>query len=251
MHSNRKHSVKELERYIRMYLEGGWGYQKLCEERGLLLSDATFNNIVLRDQEHGLAGIQSKRENNHYSKEFKDSLVEEYMYRGTPVRELARKYNIPAHETVREWIIKYTEGEGLKTYSPKPEVYTMKSRKVTHEEKLKIVKACLANNLSYKDTAEKYRISYNNIYSWVRKYKVHGPDGLIDGRGRGKPDKIQTEEEKLRTEIEALKARNEYLETENTALKKLEEVEREVMSRKHGMRQSTKPLKNSKNKDSK
>src|SRR5699024_1939281 len=85
--------------------------------------------------------------------------------------ELARKYNIAAHETVRRWSIIYTKGEGLKTYSPKPEVYAMKSRNVTHDEKVKIVKDCLANELSYKDTAEKYRIPYNNVYSWVQKYK--------------------------------------------------------------------------------
>lgn len=251
MRSNSKHPVDELERYIQMYLDEGWSYRKLSEEKGLLISKTVFNNKVLRYQEHGLIGIQTKRRNNHYSKEYKDSIVKEYMEIGTPVRELARKYNIPAHETVRKWIIKYTKGKGLKTYSPKPEVYTMKSGKVTHDEKIKIVKACLANNLSYKEAAEKYRVSYNNVYSWVQKYKEHGPDGLIDGRGRGKPGKIQTDEDKLRTEIAALKARNEYLETENAALKKLEEVERELMLRKRDMRQSTKPLKSLKNKDSK
>lgn len=121
----------------------------------------------------------------------------------------------------------------------------MKSRKTTQEEKMEIVKYCLNQGLSYKETAEKYQVSYNNVYSWVQKYKTHGPNGLVDGRGRRKPEKIQTEEEKLRTKIAALEARNEYLETENAALKKLEEVEREMMLRKRGMRQSTKPLKNS------
>jgi transposase len=81
-------------------------------------------------------------------------------------------------------------------------------------------------------------------------YKVHGPDGLIDGRGRGKPDKIQTGEEKLQTEIAALKARNEYLETENAALKRLEEVERELMLRKHNLRPNTKQLISSRKRDS-
>ena len=51
------------------------------------------------------------------------------MEQGTPVIQLSRKYNIPSDKTVQNWIIKYTKGEGLKTYSPKPEVYTMKSRK--------------------------------------------------------------------------------------------------------------------------
>lgn len=64
-----------------------------------------------------------------------------------------------------------------------------------------------------------------------KNIKNHGPDGLVDGRGRGKPDTTQTEEEKIRAENAALRARNEYLETENAALKKLEEMERELMSR--------------------
>ncbi|WP_373792421.1 hypothetical protein, partial [Jeotgalibaca porci] len=76
-------------------------------------------------------------------------------------------------------------------------------------------------------------------------------DGLIDGRGRGKPESIQTDEERIQAEITVLKARNEYLETENAALKKLEEVERELMLRKRGLKQNFKRSKNSKKKDSK
>ena len=84
-----------------------------------------------------------------------------------------------------------------------------------------------------------------------KKYKEHGPDGLIDGRGRGKPDSIQTEEERIQAENAALKARNEYLKTENAALKKLEEVERELMAHKQGMKQNFKRSRNYKKKDSK
>src|SRR5699024_246365 len=171
MRSNSKHSVEELERYIKMYLEQGISHRELRGRYGLLLSGTVFRSKVSQYQEH--------------------------LEKGTPTTELARRYNIPAHETVRQWIIKYTKGKGIKIYSPKPEVYTMKSRNVTHDEKVKIVKDCLANGLSYKETAEKYRVPYNNVYSWVRKYKEHGSTGLIDGRGRGKPDKIQTDEEKL------------------------------------------------------
>lgn len=246
-----KHMMPELERFIHMYLHEGWSYQELCEEEGLLLSVSAFNDRVLRYKENGITGIETKRNNNRYSKEMKDSIVQEYLERGTPIRQLARKYNIPTHHTVRNWIIKYTKGEGLINYVPYPEVYTMKSRKVTQEEKIEIVKACLANNLSYKKTAEKYQVPYNNVYSWVQKYKTHGPDGLVDGRGRGKPDTVQTDEEKLRTEIAALKARNEYLETENAVLKKLEAVERELMLQKRGMKQNIKRLRSSQKKGSK
>lgn len=132
-----------------MYFDEGWIYRKLSEEKGLLLSKTVFNNKVLRFQKHDLTGIQINRRNNHYSKEFKDSIVKEYMGKGTPIRELARKYNIPAHETVRKWIIKYI---GLK--HTLQNLRCMKSRKVMYDENNKIVKARLANNLSYKEVAE-------------------------------------------------------------------------------------------------
>ena len=86
----------------------------------------------------------------------------------------------------------------------------MTGKKTTQEERIEIVKDYLVTGLSYKDTAEKHDVSYNNVYAWVQKYKDHGPAGLTDGRGRGKPNAIQTAEEKLRTENMALKARNQY-----------------------------------------
>lgn len=251
MRSNRKHTIDELERYILLYLEEGVSFKELSVDHGLLLTDSTFGQKVLRYQERGLSGIQTTARNNQYSKEFKETIVREYFKAGTPIKQLARKYNVPAHETVRNWIFKYTEGEEIRSYTPKPEVYTMKSRKTTQDEKMKMVKDCLENGLSYKDTAEKYQVAYNSVYQWVQKYQKHGPDGLVDGRGRRKPESIQTEEERIQAENTALKARNEYLETENAALKKLKEVERELTLRRQGTKRNTKRSRNYSKKDSK
>lgn len=251
MRSNNKHTIEEIEKYIQMYLGEGISFRELSEDFGLLLSDTTFGQKVLRYQEHGLSGIQSKSKNNHYSVEFKKIIIQEHLEKNTPLKQLARIYNIPSHATVKNWIMKYTKREKIRGYSPFSEVYTMKGRKTTQEERIEIVKDFLSNGLSYKKTAEKYLVSYNNVYSWVQKYKDHGPDGLVDGRGRRKPTSIQTEEEKTRAEIAALKARNEYLETENAALKKLEEVERELMLGKRSLKRNTKRLINYKKKDSK
>lgn len=251
MRSNSKHTAEELEYYIHLYIEEGKSFRELSEGYGLLLSGATFRQKVLKYQEYGLSGIQTHSKNNQYTEAFKEAVIREHLEEGTPLLQLARKYNIPSHETVRNWIIKYTKVENMRSYTPTSEVYTMKSKKMTQEEKIQIVKDYLNNGLSYKETAKKYQVSYNNVYSWVQKYKNHGPDGLVDGRGRGKPDAIQTEEERIRAENAALRARNEYLEAENVALKKLEEVERELMSRKRNMKRNTKRLKNYKRKGSK
>src|SRR5690625_2585823 len=131
MRSNSKHSVEELERYIKMYLEQGVSHRELIDRYGLLLSGTAFRSKVLKYQEHGIAGIQTRSRNNHYSKQFKEFIVKEHIGNGVPIRELARKYNIPAHETVRTWSIKYTKGEGIKTKSTKPEDEIRKSKNIT------------------------------------------------------------------------------------------------------------------------
>src|SRR5699024_7935285 len=140
-----------------------------------------------------------------YSKEFKDLVVKEYLEDRLPIGQLAVKYNIPKVDTVRSWINKYTKGEEMRSYSPKSEVYTMTDKKSTQEEKIKIVQECLDNTLSYYKSAEKYQINYNHVYSWVQKYKKHGPYGLVHARVRGKPSPVQTEEERFRAENAALR----------------------------------------------
>ncbi|KAA9302229.1 transposase [Aerococcus sp. UMB8608] len=243
MRSNRKHSPAELANYIHLYKEG-ISYDELCDQYGLSITSSVFRRYYLKYLEHGFAGLESQIKNNSYSEQFKQKVVQEYLKKEISSLKLARKYNIPSDSTVRNWIIKYTKGEELKDYHPKPEVYTMKGQKKTYLEKIDVVKDFLELGMSYKETAEKHKVSYNNVYSWVQKYKKYGPNGLIDSRGRRKPSIIQTEEEKLRTELAALKARNEYLETENAALKKLKEVERELMS---GGQNTKRNLKQSKN----
>ena len=171
MCSNSKHTADELEQYIHLYIDEGKSFRELSEGYGLLLSGSTFHQKSLRYQEYGLTGIQIHSKNNQYTKAFKENVIREHLEEGTPALQLARKYNVPSHETVRNWIIKYTKGENMRSYTPKPEVYTMKSKKKTQEEKIQIVKDYLGNGLSYKEAAKKYQVSYNNVYSWVQKYK--------------------------------------------------------------------------------
>lgn len=64
-----------------------------------------------------------------------------------------------------------------------------KGRKTTQEERAEIVAFCIENNKNYTLTVEKYNISYQQIYSWVRKYEINGVEGLIDHRGKSKNKK--------------------------------------------------------------
>ncbi|MFR7573670.1 MAG: transposase [Blautia faecis] len=43
-------------------------------------------------------------------------------------------------------------------------------RKTTIEERREIVEYCINHERNYKDTASLYDVSYNQVYSWVKKY---------------------------------------------------------------------------------
>ena len=101
-----------------------------------------------------------------------------------------------------------------------------KGRNTTYEERVEIVSYCIANGNDYTATIEKYGVSYQQIYAWVRKYNENGPKGLLDKRGKRKPEAEMNELEKLRAANRLLEAQNRRLEMENAVLKKLEEIER-------------------------
>jgi len=101
-----------------------------------------------------------------------------------------------------------------------------KARLTTLDERIEIVGYCIAKGKDYGAAIEKYGVSYQQIYSWVRKYESKGVDGLIDKRGKRKPLDEMTEVERLRAESKLLKAQNKQKDMEITVLKKLQEIER-------------------------
>ena len=99
-------------------------------------------------------------------------------------------------------------------------------RATTQEERKEITEYCIAHNKDYKGTAERYQVSYSQVYSWVQKYEKLGVLGLVDNRGHHKTDDEVDELERLRRENARLKR---MLEEQNMAvelLKKAKEFER-------------------------
>lgn len=223
--------------------EEGYSFLNVIKILSLNINHKLLGEKYQRYKLYGVNGLLPKTKNNSYSSSFKLQIVNEYFNEGLSIAQLAIKYNIPSGRTVRDWIIRYTMGKENKTYSPKPEVYTMKARKTNLEERIEIVKDYIKNNSDYKTIAEKYSVTYGQVYNWVKKYKAHGSVGLEDGRGKGKPQSIMTEDEIKDAEIKALKERNKYLEMENEVLKKRRELEGEMMNQKVNKSRRTKRFK--------
>ncbi|WP_225429642.1 helix-turn-helix domain-containing protein, partial [Ligilactobacillus pobuzihii] len=100
-------------------------------------------------------------------------------------------------------------------------------RKIGLKERIEIAQYTIANELDYQKAMKKFGVSYSQVYSWVRKYREQGSDGLADRRGKSLASKPQlSEKEAQELRIKELEARNQYLEVENDLLKKLKEIER-------------------------
>ena len=106
-------------------------------------------------------------------------------------------------------------------------------RKTTQEERIAIAKDCLENEFNYEETARKYNVSYDQVYSWVKKYKELGEVGLEDRRGkRTESQEPRTAEEEMRIRIAQLEHELYMTKLERDLLKKLDELERRDASHK-------------------
>jgi transposase-like protein len=165
------------------------------------------------------------RKRNKYSAELKLQAVQDYLAGKGSLRKICKKYGIPDHKMLRQWISCYNGHKDYRRHTgAKGEIYMTKGRKTTQEERAQIVAFCIEHGKDYGLTVETYKVSYQQIYSWVRKYEASGVDGLVDRRGKTKPEDELTEAERLRQENRMLQAMLKDKEMEIALLKKLREL---------------------------
>ena len=158
-----KISVEEKIFICEQYLNGIKSLGKLAKDNGI--NTETIRRWINRYREYESNVFQPKAHNRKYTKEFKQEVVEAYLRgEGTP-EHLAVKYVFLHILLYTAGLLKYNNLEVFKDYDPKPEVYMKEhSRKTTYEERIEIVKYCLAHNKNYKETAEIFDVSYTQVY---------------------------------------------------------------------------------------
>lgn len=168
---------------------------------------------------------KGRRKNKKYSVELKIQAVQSYLNGEGGLDVVCRKYGILSNRQLRDWIMWYNGHKEIKgCSSAKGGIYMTKGRKTTQGERAEIVAFCIEHNKDYGLTVETHKVSYQQIYAWVRKYEEGGVDKLKDNRGRTKPAEEMTEVEKLKAEMKILEAKNRQLEIENAFIKKLQEL---------------------------
>ncbi|MDO7789211.1 helix-turn-helix domain-containing protein, partial [Desulforamulus aquiferis] len=140
--------------------------------------------------------------------------------------EICKRYGIKSTRQLRNWIFKYNGHETLKTSGSGGTPIMAKGRATTYDQRIEIVKYCIEHQQNYAETAQKFQVSYQQIYSWTNKYLTDGVDALQDKRGKRKSEDEMSEVEKLRAQNKLLQAENKRKQMEIDILKKLDELER-------------------------
>lgn len=232
MQTNKMYSKEIKIQACKDYEEGNLSFLGISKEIGA--NQETVRRWYLRYKEHGPSAFKSSNKSRTYDKKFMLSVVEEYISGYYSLADLSAKHNI-AVAVIQRWTNKWYNGIEIKDNVSKGDIYTMKSRKTTFEERLEIVKWVIENDMSYKGAAGRYGVTYALVYKWTRayiekgpealKYKKRGPKSIKDENNLTKFDRVKLELEKEKT----LRKRREL---EIEVLKKKEEIEKKLRSRK-------------------
>lgn len=210
---------------VEMYLNGEKGPMAICEMIGV--GKTAFYEWIHKYEKYGAEGLKTSSKNTFYSNEVKILAINDYISGKGSLEDIALKYNLSSRRSLQNWIMKYNNNHNInRSHNRREDKIMIKGRKTTYDERIEIVAFCIENNDNYQLTSDKYKVSYQQVYTWVKKYNENGCEALVDNRGKSKNTEEMSENEKLEARIKLLKAQNKRLEMENAFLKKLEEIER-------------------------
>ena len=94
-------------------------------------------------------------------------------------------------------------------------------RETTLEERIQIVRECIACGKNYGEMALKYKVSYQQVRTWTLRFEEMGEIGLEDRRGERKISQTpRSKEEELEKRIAELEHENHLLKLECELRKK-------------------------------
>ena len=217
---------------VRGYLSGKTGYKDSV--RAANNSESSFRQWIVQYKAGGATALLPQSRNKHYSPEVKLGAVLEYLAGEGSLEKICEKYGLRSDCQLRDWIKVYNaHGDFNSVKHSGGGSYMKQGRDTTKEERLEIVKDCLASGKNYGEMALKHKVSYQQVRTWTLRFEEMGEAGLEDRRGKRKKDQTpRTELEAAQIEIERLKHQLYMAEMERDLLKKLDEIERRDASRK-------------------
>ena len=232
MPQKQKMPMKEKAKIAKRCLAGEVSISGAAAEAGV--DRETIKQWVMQYEAEGAAAFLPSRRNHAYSPELKLQAVQEYLSGKGSLAELSKKYGLRDKKELRDWLkVYHAHGDFNSRKSSGGGSYMKQGRDTTQEERVQIVKDCLASGKNYGEMALKYKVSYQQVRTWTLRFEEMGETGLEDRRGKRKKDQApRTELEKAQIAIEQLKHKLYLAETERDLLKKLDDIERRDAFRK-------------------
>lgn len=231
MSKNRRVKSEEKIRIVQECIEGKVSQAQAAETAGVKAE--SVRAWIAKYRSEGSLAFLPHENNRVYSPELKQQAVRDYLTGGGSLLEISKKYQIRSKTQLESWIKVYNSGEDFNKRKMSGGSRMKKTRKTTQEERIEIAKDCITNGKNYGETALKYQVSYQQVYTWVKKFSELGEAGLEDRRGqRTAQQEPRSEEEELRVKIAQLEHELYMARMERDLLKKLEEVERRDAYRK-------------------
>ena len=200
--------------------------------RRLGINAETVREWVARYKAQGALSFCKQEHNTVYTEELKKASVKEYLEGKGSLQEISAKYGLRSTCQLRNWIKVYNSGKDF-GHKMSGGSRMKQGRETTQEERITIVKECLENGNSFGETAIKHNVSYQQVYTWVKKFRELGEAGLEDRRGkRITKQEPRTELEEARIKIAQLEHELYMTKMERDLLKKLDELERRDAFRK-------------------
>ena len=230
MRTNAKADAEVKIQTAKLCLGGKMSQGDAARQAGV--SKAVVQEWIKIYEAQGELGLIDLQKNQVYSPETKLSAVTDYLKGVGSLQSIAAKYGLRSKTQLQKWIKMYNNGEDFsRKMSGGSRMKT--SRTTTLDERIQIVKECIANGCNYGEVAIKYNVSYQQVYGWVKRFKELGESGLEDRRGKRKVDQEpRSEIEKLQIENERLKHELYMMKMERDLLKKVKELERKDLYRK-------------------
>jgi len=175
-------------------------------------------------QRDGLAGLQKSRKCQRYSEVFKLQVVYAFLNGEGSQREIAMKYGLRSSTQVNYWVSRYNRDKNV-TATPSRKQVPKMSRKTTLEERIEVVEYITKQKHSYREAAEHYDVSYQQVRLWVLKSKEGGHEALKDRRGQRKTQRELTELDKANLRIKQLEREVADKELLEKFVKKFQELQ--------------------------
>lgn len=190
---------------------------------------SSLNRWIKQFLTAGLAGLIRPEHNHRYTLQTKRSAVKAYLSGTLSGQAILNRYQIRSLSQLHQWIVRYNSGQLSVAYATRKRARKV-GRKVTFEEKRQITQWTIDHEYNYQAAAEKFNVSYQRVYSWVRKYqRTHDWESLQDNRDRHKSKTPTNEVERLRQEVRQLKAKER--EVQIAFAKKLVEIHNREVER--------------------